>query len=490
MKAYRPLSLLQRALGEQDGQILPWMVLLSGLVIGVAGLTVDLGHAYVCYRQLQASTDAAALAGAYAMTLPNATTATVKSKVNAFSSITNGANVTLNLPNPTIATSFRCVTGSPFVTAPCSASALGQNVIQVTQKSPIPTYFIKVLAVFGLNPPQSLTLSTTATATMMAGKSKQVNVAMLVDTTASMGSNDSDANCNNTRIHCALDGVQTLLQGLTPCTDSSTQSNCNPYDQVSLFTFPNVQANTTSNETSCPSSNPTILPYSTPAPGAIWTAPTGTGATYQITDYLSDFSSTNQQGGSLSTSSSLAIAAGSSNAKNCSGMQTPGGMGTYYAGAIYAAQSSLMAAQLANPGSQNIMIILSDGDANASSSKITGSSALSGNVYGSKDAQCHQAITAANYAAANGTTVYTIAYGASNSGCSTDTGSLAISPCSTMQQMSSGWASGDNSHFYSDATAEQNKGQCAAANSYSLNSIFSSIAAKISQARLIPNNVT
>jgi len=424
------------------------------------------------------------------MTQTGATQASVTSKVSAFSSTSGGSNVTLNLPSPTVATTFRCVTDSSLVTAPCSAAPIGYNVIQVVQKSTIPTYFIKVLTLFRVNAAQSLTLSATSTATMMAGKSEQVNVAMLVDTTASMGSQDSDANCNNTRIHCALSGVQTLLQGLTPCTATSTKASCSAYDQVSLFTFPSIQANTASNDTTCPTSNPSVVPYSVPTPGANWVAPTGSAATYQITNYLSDYSSTNQQGGSLNNSSFATIAVGGSTSKSCSGMQTPGGDGTYYAGAIYAAQSSLIAAQNANPGSQNIMIILSDGDANASSSKITGSSKLSGNVYGSANDQCHQAITAANYATTSGTTVFTIAYGASSSGCSSDTGSLAISPCAAMQLMSSGYASGDNSHFYSDASASQNKGQCSSANSFSLNNIFSSIAAKISQARLIPNGIT
>jgi hypothetical protein len=53
-----------------------------------------------------------------------------------------------------------------------------------------------------------------------------------------------------------------------------------------------------------------------------------------------------------------------------------------------------------------------------------------------------------------------------------------------MQDMAS--APGD---FYSDATASQNKGQCASANSYSLDSIFTSIAAKFTNARLVPNGI-
>ena len=71
------------ACNDQRGQMLPFMFFLITLIIGAAGLCVDLGHAYACHRQLQASTDAAALAGAEAMASPSATTATVKAVVSA-----------------------------------------------------------------------------------------------------------------------------------------------------------------------------------------------------------------------------------------------------------------------------------------------------------------------------------------------------------------------------------------------------------------------
>ena len=45
-----------RIIKDQSGQILPWMVFLNVLFLGAAGITLDLGHAYVCYRELQAST--------------------------------------------------------------------------------------------------------------------------------------------------------------------------------------------------------------------------------------------------------------------------------------------------------------------------------------------------------------------------------------------------------------------------------------------------
>jgi hypothetical protein len=328
-----------------------------------------------------------------------------------------------------------------MVAAPCSTSGTGNNVIVVTQHATVPTYFIKVLAALNIKSVQSLTLSSTATATMANGANDQVNVAMVLDTTASMGSDDNDASCGQTRIYCALQGVQSMLRLLAPCAQSTAKSGvtCVAYDRVSLFTFPNVQANTAMDDTKCPSSNPTIVPYSVPAQGATWSAPTGSAATYQISNYLSDWSSNNAVGGSFNTSSALTIATGGA---SCNGVQTPGGDGTYYAAAIIAAQSSLMAQTALNPLSRNVMIILSDGDASASSNKITGSGGKSGSTYGAATDQCLQAINAAKFVQGQGTTVYTIAYGAASSGCSTDAPS--ISPCSALRQMSSAYVSSGN----------------------------------------------
>jgi hypothetical protein len=477
---------LFRAYKDENGQVLPWMILMMVLFLGMAGLTLDLGHAYVCYRELQGSTDAAALAGAYAMTLSGATQATVQSEVNAFSSTTGGANATPNLPNvPTPTVTLVCVTDSSLVPAPCTASATGRNVIRVVQTVSIPTIFIRALSAFGVKSATSLSLGTEADATLQAGAASQVNVALLMDTTASMGNQDSDVNCNNTRIHCALAGAQVLLQNLQPCTTGSTSSKCNaPFDQVSLFTFPTVTASSASKDTTCPSGNPTIVPYTTPTIGATWTAPTGSSGTYQIAGYSDNYSSTNQQGGSLNSSSGLAIATGGSGVSRCNGMGTPGGDGTYYAGAIYAAQSSLMAAQSASPGSKNVMIILSDGD--ASSTKIAGGT-NAGNTYGSLQDQCQQAITAASFATGQGTEVVTIAYGAASSGCSTDTSGpkKGLSPCTAMQDMAS-----SSSDFYSDATASSAPGACDPSGSFSLDKIFANVAAKFSSARLLPNGIT
>ncbi len=497
-------SFLLRVFKEQSGQLLPLFAIMTVVFFGLAGITMDLGKAYVCYRELQSSTDAAALAGAQALSAANATKTTVSTAVTNFSSVSPGVNVNANLPSTTITTTFKCLTSLANAGILCASSNTGFNAIQVTQTASVPTLFIRVLGAIGINSAKFINLSSTATAAMR-GSGAQYNVAIVTDTTASMNNQDNDANCGSTRIACALQGIQTLLQGLTPCAGINT-TTCVPFDQVSIFTFPNIQANTAKYDTTCSTTSPTNLPYSTPVPGATWvdTNFSGTAPTYQITSYLSNYNSNNLPGGAFNTSSPIVIAAGAGQTSggkggsSCPGLAAPGGEGTFYAGAIYAAISSLVDAQINNPGSENALIILSDGDANATNttshgvvtkgiSASNGLTLTSTGVYPSLKDQCQQAITAANTAKQiPNTTVFTIAYGASNStsgSCSTD--SPSISACSALQQMATSSAT-----FYSDATAAQNKGQCVSSvnsNFNSLTAIFQNVAGQLQNARLIPN---
>lgn len=485
------LCSLRRAFKDDSGQILPWMAFLFILFLGMAGLTLDLGRAYTSYRELQTSTDAAAMAGALEMSLPTSSSASVTAAVTKYSSAAGGANQNSNLPNTTVAITPKCLATLTAQGILCSAAPIGNNALLVVQTAVMPTTFIRVLSMFGINSASSLTLRTASTAAMRGAINAQYNVAMVVDTTNSMGTTDTDASCNNTRIHCALAGVQTMLGGLTPCTASSTSTSCTPFDQVSLFTFPAVQANTAQDDTACPSSNPTIVPYPTPTPGATWvpTNFTSKNATYQLTGYLSDYSSTNKAGAPANTSSALSIATGAGTGTKCAGLQTPGGEGTYFAGVIYSALSSLAAAQAANPGSQNALIILSDGDAD--SSQIAGAT-NNGATYGSAQDQCAQAVAAAQTASSmTDTTVYTVAYGSPSSGCASDVKNTKtnptgtnITPCQTMQQMAS-----SNATFYSDATAT-GSGGCLSPDypALALGAIFKQISTQFTVARLIPDS--
>jgi hypothetical protein len=478
---FRRRSLLIRILKEEDGQMLPWMFFLLVGICGMSGLSLDIGRAYGCYRELQASTDAAALAGAYEMFQSTATSSSVSSVVSTYSSVAGGVNANPNLTNVTVSTTLKCLSSVAAEGIVCIGAPTGNNALQVKQTMTVPTMFIRALGAIGITTAKSLTISTTATASMRGATAAQYNVAIVLDTTQSMTNNDSS--CKSTRITCALSGVRTLLQLLSPCAPGSTGSGCTKFDTVSLFTYPNVEADTAAKSGTCPGS-PTVMNYSLPGAGATWT-PTNFSSknpTYQLMSYSNDYSSTYSSGGSLSTSSQLAIDAGAKS--GCSGLIAKGGVGTYFAGAIYAAQSSLVAAQTANKGSLNALIILSDGD--ASSADITGATTQKTTVvYGSKYNQCQQAITAAQSATSAGTTVYSIAYGAATSGCSLDTGGpqAGISPCSTMRQLASTPAD-----FFADGTST---GCTSAANpTLTLDNIFKHVYANFTYARLLPDDVT
>lgn len=515
---------------NEEGQILPWMALLMIVFVGAAGLTIDLGRGWVAYRQLQTAADAAALAGVNAMAQNNATASTVQSAVCQFSangSASNnctmiagttttttkaGVNTAPGLNSVSTTATLLCVTGKAYVTSTCDASNTGYNVLRVVETTTIPTFFIQALESFGIKPGNSLTMNSTSTATIN-GSMAPLDVAILIDTTNSMG--QGDPNCGNiTKEQCALNGVQSLLAALPQCAEvSPVTGNCIAYNKVSLFTFPNVTANTVTEDTTCQTSktptDPKVVSYTwpttMPASGDhSWTAPgsSTTTPTYQITgfsdDYYGSYNSTTQQN-NLSTSSTVVIATGGTGSSTCDGLQTPGGAQTYYAGAINVAQEALMAAAYnTNPQAQMVMIILSDGAANSSS---IASPASSG--YGSESDECQQAIYAANNATNLGTTVYTIAYDSATTGCTTDTSNSGlsttnsagvkttvnmsgISPCTTMKYMSSGWPA-NTSHFYSDGGSATACGVAGGGPS-DLPTIFREIEASFGAGRLIPNS--
>jgi len=211
-----------------------------------------------------------------------------------------------------------------------------------------------------------------------------------------------------------------------------------------------------------------------------------------------------------------------------------GNYGTYYAGAIYAAQAALLSEQTLNQGSMNAIIILGDGNSdapNSSGSPDSASPSMSsttaqitetysatapGNqasgsytyptatyplandsgTYPSWVGECGQAVAAASYASTysgNKTEVFTVAYGSSTqsnrNNCNTDVNDgltySNISPCTTMKDMAS-----EPDYFFSDYSVNGGDTGCQApsGNNGSLNGIFETILAKLSGVRLIPDN--
>ncbi len=527
---------------DDRAQALPVIALMMTMLLCITALALDGGRAIYSSRELQATSDAAALAAAHS--IPTATTVaqiTGPSGVAAtYSSVQGGLNARSTLPSVTVTSTLKCLTTLQNQGIAC-VGTLPYNAVQVTQSSVLPMYFAGILG----HP--TMTISTTSTASKRGGSPRPSNIAVILDTTLSM--NITDVNCGTTQMQCALNGFQILLQSLSPC--SSYQSICpstgnNPFDEVSLFTFVNVSVGTVGLDTSCtgpmpgpsygsnyynaaPYGNfdlqtspaatpyaqlPTGLAYSFPTPGAAYSPTGSTNPTYQVTNFLVDYK-TSDSATSLNPNSALVKAAGG--VSGCGSMAPPNfeaDYGTYYAGVLYAAQSALTAQKQAN-GADNVIIILSDGDSNAlqsgntvinqafggpppnstnmSAPAPTGSgsymTATANGSYPSWNGECGQAVDAATYATNKGTLIFSVAYGAPSTGCSTDANAGShpnITPCNTMAGMASA-----PQYFYSDNQQSGQTSSCPSGQPYtSLNSIFQSIAAELSQSRLIPNNTT
>jgi hypothetical protein len=506
-------SLVCRFHKEQHGQMLIMSAIALMLLLAVASLAVDFAQVYLGYHQLKMSTDAAAMAGAENLSTLSPTYATVQNTALLYSSVntTGNTNIFNNLRNVAMASGYplpECLTtlaNAPWGIACVSLSGAPKgsggtaNAVQVKQQATIPLSFA---GLFGMG---SVTVTATSTAAMRGGLPPPYNMAIILDTTASMGSTeDGGTNCANpyTKISCALMGVQTLMVQLAPCQGGVYNCTSNPVDQIAMYTYPPVQASTDAAEYCGGGTIKTVHYYKNAADGTVLPngskLPDGTtppAASYQIVpapgtgSFLYDYLSA---ANTLNPTSDLVLATNTnskSGSPNC--ITTPGGSGTYFAGVIYNAQAALAAAQLARPVSTNVMIILSDGDANSQSSEMIpeicdskGKNCTydSGGVYFSPQNECQQAVTAAKAATAAGTTVFSIAYGSSTSGCSTDTS--GITPCSTMSNMAS-----TAQQFYTDATS--GKGGCTSGQSVTkLSDIFTSITNQLNTAKLIPNRTT
>ncbi len=123
---------------DESGQVLVLATIMMVVLIAIAGFAIDVGHAYLVQRQLQAATDAAALAGA--LDLPDSAVAIQTAtnygpepgKKNAFSSNDNAA----------ITVQTKCV--QAIVTG-CTPSNGQVNSISVKSTSVVKTVFAKVI---------------------------------------------------------------------------------------------------------------------------------------------------------------------------------------------------------------------------------------------------------------------------------------------------------------------------------------------------------
>jgi len=538
-------SLLRRLYHEQEGQAVFLVAAVMVFLLGMAALSIDIGFALHAQRELQASADAAATAGA--LDLSNNLSASTAYQTaycasgvdnNGFTSSGNGSlvcpngksygqNVSGDLPGVTMVSDSTatypvaaCLSQLTTLGLACNNTA-GANALAVEEQVTVSTFFGKI---FGVN---SITLKAQSLAAMKGGTPSPANIEILLDTTPSML--NSDPTCtvpgisNPTREDCAKGGVRTLLNQLAPCaaglSSCGTVTNgnvANAVTEVAVLTFPGLYSSSAvqNDYLNCQSTNVTnqmsaYQPASTSTPPYVSIVPLSSD--YK-TSYSSDLNGSSSdlvkavdwQDGAGCTTSKYGLQVGSP--------YNVDGYNTFYASAITEAQTDLSAQTGVRAKMQGAIIIISDGDATAkwstngppppsgtcnrsvqSCSDFTTSTPQSYAQY-----ECHQAITAAQTAAATknaaglATWVYAIAYGAdtsSSSSCSSDSnppghpagGSKPISGCDALRAIAS-----DANKFYSDDAS----GCLSAAHPSitSLSDIFKNISNDFLTTRLLPTS--
>ncbi|MGA3010166.1 MAG: pilus assembly protein TadG-related protein [Terracidiphilus sp.] len=411
-------SFVRRMLRDQRGQVMPWVIFGMIGMLSMAGVSIDVGKAYAVRNQLQSAVNAAALAGA--------------AEVYNSSALNDASKVANDYLTANNTTGLTPVSGYPQVTpvclnmlmpktSPCVTSGSNQtpaNALRVKAAVLVPT---TILAVAGI---KNLTVGATAVASMQ-GVAQLWNVAIILDSTGSMGNKDSYCTtANTTAEQCAMSGIQTMLGGINPCATGVT--GCKATDatanfRVSLFAFPNVPSGTgtgtVEDDYKC-TGTPIASVYSLPAkpdsvstPGYVagtaytpfaYTGTTPYTATYQITPQSADPNNIDANGftsdyfvslNTLNPASILVKLIGNGSTDGClkppststrtkslatlAGWSTSGN-GPYswpdtnymtsFAGAIYAAQTALQAEQAATAAlgitTKNAIIFVSDGQAN------------------------------------------------------------------------------------------------------------------------------
>ncbi len=537
MKLIDRIPVLGRLIKEDKGQALVFTAVVLTAFMGVTGIAVDAGKGYYAYDLLKASTNAAALAGAAG--LPNTTTA--KANALAYGSETSKYNANGILTGVNTSVSFSCSSeattelGVGCLPTP-GTTGTGNNVIVVSQTGQSNNL---IGPLFGM---RTFNIQSTATGLMNGGAYIPYNIAVIIDTTKSMDDADSGTTGNTScsyQIQCALDGFQTLLGLLYPCnsTGSCTSGSPKAVDNVALYVFPSVTTATVGDDDTCTSTSagspnyggPTTIPYTfttatapTPNTGVTNMGLVPTTDIYQVVNFENGYKTTDA-GTTLVSTDPLAIASGDGG-KDCGILKWDGsspyltaGEGTYYAQVIYAAQAALYAESTTTGSSgygyKKAMIILSDGNATATSSQMavsSGGGTLNGTgsnhsyAYPSALGECGQAVVAAQAASAAGTTVFTIGYGTETTGsCTTDaTYSATVSTSSVISSSEYGantWKPGDQAcqaigamatsqyDFYSDDYLGCTPVATGLLSYTSLSSIFTSIAQSFSTTRLVPN---
>ncbi len=189
---------------DESGQVLVLATIMMVVLIAIAGFAIDVGHAYLVQRQLQASTDAAALAGA--LDLPDSAVAIQTARD--YGPEPGKRNAPNSNDNAVITVQTKCVTA---IVTGCTPANGQVNSISVKSTSVVKTVFAKVIGF------DSITVNATATACSPCSV-KPLDIMLVLDRTGSMcqKSNGADDHPACTDLANAREGMKTFLGLMNP----------------------------------------------------------------------------------------------------------------------------------------------------------------------------------------------------------------------------------------------------------------------------------
>lgn len=182
-------------LRSESGQVLVWLAVGAVSFLAMVGFVIDVGHVFNAHRELQASADAAALAGA--QDLPNTGLATATAL--SYSSSPGQKNTHPDISNVTTTVTPKCFASTGL---PCNPA----NGIVVKESANVPTFFLRVIGV------NSFSISARGTASMKGGAALPLDISIVLDRTGSMCQPCS-------KITNARDGVLAFLSAMRPSVD-------------------------------------------------------------------------------------------------------------------------------------------------------------------------------------------------------------------------------------------------------------------------------
>jgi Flp pilus assembly protein TadG len=288
---------------SERGQVIVIVALFMVVLLGAAGLVIDVGRAYYVQRALQASTDAAALAAA--SELPDASAA--RAAGQEYGGAAGAKNARFNVPGVRTTVTAKCVAVSP-----CNPV----NAVVVEQVANVQTLFARVVGI------DEFDVHARATACSPCS-SRPLDVMLVLDRTGSMcmtHSGTSDPSCSD--LNNAREGLKAFLRAMDPT-----------LDYVGLAVFP--PARNLSSRCSTPTSSSNYAYDLASAP-------------YVIAGLSSDYKSGNNLNASSQLVSTIECVRGAGS--------------TSYATAIEKAQGELDAHGRADV--QDIIVFFSDGAAN------------------------------------------------------------------------------------------------------------------------------